>query len=64
MMLVGVMVHLCARERVDRGRGQGNMGPVGPVGFRGFGAGLGLFLLPTFSTFKGALTKHIQLKRL
>lgn len=52
MMLIGVMVHLSARERVYWGRGQGNIGPVGPIGFSGFRASLGLLLLSSLSTYK------------
>lgn len=51
MVLVGIMVDLCARQGVDRGRGQGNIGPVGPIGFAGLGSGLGLLFLPSLSTY-------------
>lgn len=51
MVLVGIMVDLCARQGVDRGRGQGNIGPVGPIGFARLGSGLGLLFLPSLSTY-------------
>lgn len=51
MVLVGIVVHLSARQWVNRGRRQGNVGPVGAVGFCGFGSGLGLLLLPSLPTW-------------
>lgn len=51
MLLVGIMVNLCARQGVNRGRGQGNIGPVGPIGFARLGSGLGLLFLPSLSTY-------------
>lgn len=53
MVLVGVVVHLSARQWVNWGRRQGNVGPVGAVGFVGFGSGLGLLLLPSLPTCAG-----------
>lgn len=50
MVLVGVVVHLSARQWVNWGWRQGNIGPVGAVGFVGFGSGLGLLLLPSLPT--------------
>lgn len=52
MMLIGIMIHLCARKRVYRGRGQGDICPVGPVGFTGFGARLDLLLLSSLPTYE------------
>lgn len=52
VVLVGVVVHLGAGERVDRGRGQGNVGPVGAVGLGRFGASLRLLLLPSLTTLE------------
>lgn len=52
MVLIGIEVHLGAWERVNRGRGQGNVGPAGPIGLGGFVAGLGFLLLSSFSTYK------------
>lgn len=67
MVIIGIMVHLSARERVNRGRGQGNIGPVGPIGFSGFRSSLGLLLLSSLSTYKmmywrDTVTKNYILK--
>lgn len=51
MVLAGIMVNLCARQGVNRGRGQGNIGPVGAIGFAGLGSGLGLLFLSSLSTY-------------
>lgn len=53
MVLVGVVVHLSARQWVNWGRRQGNVGPVGAVGFAGLGSGLGLLLLSSLPTCAG-----------
>lgn len=53
MVLVGIVVHLGARQWVNWGRRQGNVGPVGAVGFAGFGSSLGLLLLPSLPTCAG-----------
>lgn len=60
MMLVGIMVHLSAGERVNRGRGQGNVGPVGPIDFTGFGSSLGLLLLSSLTTYKRKEWVHVR----
>lgn len=51
MVLIGIVVNLCARQGVNRGRGQGNIGPVGPIGFAGLGSSLDLLFLPSLSTY-------------
>ena len=59
VVVVGVVVHLRARQRVDGGRGQGDVGPVGAVGFGGFGTRLGFLLLASsFPTFGGETTRR------
>lgn len=50
MVLIGIVVHLGARQWVNWGRWQGNVGPVGAVGFARFGSSLGLLLLPSLPT--------------
>lgn len=51
VVLIGIMVNLCARQGVNRGRGQGNVGPAGTIGFAGLGSGLGLLFFPSLSTY-------------
>lgn len=51
VVIIRIMVHLSARERVNRGRGQGDIGPAGPIGFRGFRSSLGLLLLSSLATY-------------
>ena len=50
MVLSVVVLHVSARERVDRGWGQRHIGPVGAVDFGGLGSTLGLLFLPSFAT--------------
>lgn len=52
IVLVGVVVHLSARERVYRWRGKGHVGPAGAVSLGGFGANLGLLLLTPLTTYE------------
>lgn len=51
MVLIGIMLHLCARERMNRGRREGDIGPAGPIGFSGFGSSLCFFLLSSLPTY-------------
>lgn len=53
MVLVRIVVHLGARQWVNWGRRQGNVGPAGTVGFAWFGSGLGLLLLSSLPTCAG-----------
>lgn len=69
MVFIGIMVHLSARERVNRGRGQWDIGPVGPIGFSGFRSSLGLLLLSSLSTYKmiywrDTVTKNLIKKKI
>ena len=50
VVLVGVVVHVGAREGVDGRRGQGHVGPVGAVCLGGLGASLGFLLLASLTT--------------
>lgn len=52
MVLCGVVVQLCARQRVDRRGWQGDICPVGAVGLCGLGPCFGLFLLSSLPTWK------------
>lgn len=50
VVIIGIMVHLSTRERVNRRRGQGNVGPIRPIGFSRFRASLCFLLLSSLST--------------
>lgn len=64
MVLVGIVVHLGARQWVNWGRRQRNVGPVGAVGFARFGSSLGLLLLPSLPTCTREEEEEVERMRL
>ena len=57
MVVRGVVVHLCAWERVHRWGWQRHVGPAGAVALGGLASALGLLFLPCLPTCNGTTSR-------